>query len=111
MDVASVWSWSSWSFCWHQVMPFDADDIYATNEVDGFNGDPERSDGHRSWNLGTRISRLQKPQPYNYYGGYYKPSPAVIKPGCNGQLNVVVNLGGFARKCERFGPRLSICAG
>ncbi len=35
-------------------------------------------------------------QPYNYYGGYYTRSPVIIKPGVYGQLNVIINLGGFA---------------
>ena len=34
--------------------------------------------------------------PYRYYGGYYRRTPAIIKPAVYGDLNVVVNLGGYA---------------
>jgi hypothetical protein len=45
---------------------------------------------------GTNFQKYQLGQKYNYYGGYYRRSPVIIKPAVYGPLNVVVNLGGFA---------------
>jgi Domain of unknown function (DUF1883) len=42
------------------------------------------------------LMQYQAGQAYNYYGGYYTRSPVIIKPGIYGQLNVLINLGGFA---------------
>jgi hypothetical protein len=38
----------------------------------------------------------QQGKTYNYYGGHYTRTPVIIKPGVYGQLNIVINLGGFA---------------
>jgi hypothetical protein len=36
---------------------------------------------------------------YNYFGGHFKRSPAVVRPP-GGRWNVVVDLGGYAGKVE-----------
>jgi len=35
-------------------------------------------------------------QAYQYYGGYYTKTPAIIRPPSPGRWNVVINLGGGA---------------
>jgi len=33
---------------------------------------------------------------FNYYGGHYRRSPAIIRPPSSGRWNVVIDLGGMA---------------
>jgi hypothetical protein len=40
------------------------------------------------------FQRFKQGSQYEYYGGYYTRSPAIIKPPQAGRWNVVVNLGG-----------------